>query len=63
MREISQAVDLSGTISVAPQLMALERKGLLYRMRPLVLRDARLRSGRAVPRRTALSPAASPLAR
>ncbi|MFE0455655.1 transcriptional repressor LexA [Streptomyces sp. NPDC058914] len=31
MREIGQAVDLASTSSVAHQLMALERKGILYR--------------------------------
>lgn len=31
MREIGQAVDLTSTSSVAHQLMALERKGVLYR--------------------------------
>ena len=31
MREIGQAVDLASTSSVAHQLMALERKGVLYR--------------------------------
>ncbi|MFG3517632.1 MULTISPECIES: transcriptional repressor LexA [Streptomyces] len=31
MREIGKAVDLSSTSSVAHQLMALERKGVLYR--------------------------------
>jgi repressor LexA len=31
MREIGKAVELASTSSVAHQLMALERKGVLYR--------------------------------
>lgn len=56
MREIGQAVELASTSSVAHQLMALERKGVLYRD-PHRPRAYRVRSPWAAPDQGARSQA------